>query len=504
MIEAAPPDTSGTRLVDGSVIDESASVLEQRGIEYIPPAERRGKPSDVAWMWAAVATNISGVIYGAVIVSLGVSFVQAAIVCFLANLSWFLVGVTSLTGPAAGTTAFAISRAPFGPNGNRGVGVLNWMMMLGFEIFGMSTVTLAALALLDKFGSHQHPAGEKVAIIVVGTVLLGVLPFLGHKALLRTLKWLVPLFVLLFVLLAILAVPKAHLGGHGAAFATLAVAFALATSGSGLSYTVQGADYSRYLPSSANKSHTIWYIGLAGFIPTTLLMILGALVATTVPTASDPISGLPHVFAGWFLVPYLLCILIQQETAGSIVLYSSGVTLQAVGIRLKRVWCIAIDVVICCGATIAIIFSSSFNTYVSDFLLFMIVWFAPWCAITIIDYLLRRGRYDSRSLLDTRAGLYWRNGGFHLPGVVAQVLGMVASAMWIDTSIWKGPISSATNGVDMSVFMGLIFGGAAYYLLARTLVPAEGAAAERAANPDAPTAIGARLTDPQAQPQTVD
>ncbi|MVU82842.1 hypothetical protein GPX89_37110 [Nocardia sp. ET3-3] len=34
-----------------------------------------------------------------------------------------------------------------------------------------------------------------------------------------------------------------------------------------------------------------------------------------------------------------------------------------------------------------VVLSANFNTFVSNFLLFMIVWFAPWAAIYIIDYL---------------------------------------------------------------------------------------------------------------------
>ena len=104
----------------------------------------------------------------------------------------------------------------------------------------------------------------------------------------------------------------------------------------------------------------------------------------------------------------------------------------------------------------------------------MIIWIAPWVAIFLIDWLLRRGRYDSRSLLDVRAGIYWRDDGIHVPGVVAQAIGMLAAASWLDTTVWKGPLSTATNGADFSVFMGALFGGGVYYLLARRSVRAEG------------------------------
>jgi NCS1 family nucleobase:cation symporter-1 len=107
----------------------------------------------------------------------------------------------------------------------------------------------------------------------------------------------------------------------------------------------------------------------------------------------------------------------------------------------------------------------------------MIIWIAPWVAIFLTDWSLRRGRYDSRALLDGRAGIYWRRGGVHIAGVVAQVAGMIAAASWLDTTVWKGPLSSATNGADFSIFIGALVGGLVYFVLARAGVAREGDAA---------------------------
>lgn len=94
-------------------------------------------------------------------------------------------------------------------------------------------------------------------------------------------------------------------------------------------------------------------------------------------------------------------------------------------------------------------------------------------AIFLTDWFMRRGRYDSRSLLTGRAGIYWRNEGVHTPGVVAQVVGMPAAASWLDTTVWQGPLSKATHAADFSVSMGAIFGAGVYYVLARRSVPRE-------------------------------
>jgi len=138
---------------------------------------------------------------------------------------------------------------------------------------------------------------------------------------------------------------------------------------------------------------------------------------------------------------------------------------------------VIIDTVICTVLCFLVIFSNQFNKYYSDFLGILIIWLAPWFAIYAVDALLRRQRYDARGLVDTSSrGRYWRNGGFFLPGIVAQILGMAASAMWISATAFQGPLSAAAGGSDFSVFAGAGVGGLAYWLLARRAVASETAA----------------------------
>ena len=49
----------------------------------------------------------------------------------------------------------------------------------------------------------------------------------------------------------------------------------------------------------------------------------------------------------------------------------------------------------------------------------VIVWIAPWCAIYLVDWALRRYRYVPSELQNTgRGSLYWRKGGIYWPAVV--------------------------------------------------------------------------------------
>jgi len=462
----------------GSIADEPA--FEQRGIDYIPQSERRGKPIDLSWMWAGALFNVEYVVYGALIVSFGLSFWQAAAVVVIGNLSYLITGLGSVQGPEAGTSAFAISRASFGPNGARGVSLFNWITQVGYETEGLALVVLAGLVLAGKAGVHTS-TGLKVVLIVAAATVQLFLPLMGHGMMMRILRFLALPFVVLFIVLAILTLPKAHLsGGPSADWQTMLVALALILSAGGYGWVMNANDYSRYLPRNASRKRIVWSVALGGYVPSTLLCLLGAAVATAVPTASDPISGLPHAFASWFLVPYLIFVIIQLFAINSIDLYSSGLTLQAIIPNIKRWQCVLIDTTVAGALTAVAIFSSGFNTFLEDFLLFMIIWIAPWVTIYLVDWYLRRGTYDSRSLLNGRAGIYWRQGGIHVPGVVAQVVGMLAAASFLNTTVWQGPFVGLTNpggpasyGADFSVFMGAIFGGVTYYVLARRTVPNE-------------------------------
>jgi purine-cytosine permease-like protein len=139
-----------------------------------------------------------------------------------------------------------------------------------------------------------------------------------------------------------------------------------------------------------------------------------------------------------------------------------------------------VDIVVCAVVTYIILFHGTFYKDFAGFLLYIVVWLSAWFGILIVDYLLRRGRYDPPSLAAERGGLYWRHGGIHWPAVIAQALGMVAALMWINADFavpaYVGPISKHLPGLqggDLSWAVGIVVGGGVYYLLARREVRQE-------------------------------
>jgi nucleobase:cation symporter-1, NCS1 family len=476
-----PAETSHTVTVDTepSLIPRTNRLgVEQRGIEYIPDGERRGTPRQVGLMWSGVVLNVQVVVYGALLVGLGLSWWQSVLAILLGNLTWLVTGLCSLAGPAAGTTTFTINRAPFGRLGNRPLAFCNWLMQLGYEVLDLVLMVFASVALFALAGVRLGTGGT-VAVVLGLAVVQSVLPVIGHAAISRVLRLLIVPFAALFVVLAWLTADRVTV--HPAAPAGWAVflgGVALAASASGLGWAPNAADYSRYLPRTARRGDIVGSVALGGAIPQTLLMLLGVGVALVVPAAADPISGLPGAYPVWFVVPYLVLLIVQMTALNAVDLYSSGVTLQAIGVPIGRWQAVVLDGVICAAVSVAVVLSGDFSTIVSDFLLFMIVWFAPWAAVFVVDHLLRRGRYDLAALAATgprrrgwRSG--WRTGfgaDFGTAGVVAQLAGMAAAALWLNTSVYVGTLSRLTGGLDLSVPAGLLVGGLAYLLLARRTV----------------------------------
>jgi purine-cytosine permease-like protein len=448
--------------------------IEQRGISIVSPQERHGRPRDLFWMWLGSNLNVFYPVNGALVIYLGLSFSQAVAAIIIGNLIFFAVGLTSLQGPKTGTATFAVSRAAYGQNGGRGLSFFNWVTCVGFEASGMALIVLAGLALASSAGVAAS-TGLKILLLVLAMCIQVFLPLFGHQTIIVVQRYLAYLLVPLFAIMAIVVSGRVHVGSlsHGGGLAIFTVAVALLISAGGLSWANTGSDYSRYLPSDARPRNIFWAASMGGMLPAVLLEILGAGIASVVKSASDPISGLPHALPSWVVTPYLIMAIVTLFAVNSIDLYSSGLTLQAIGLRIKRWQCVLVDMVIATVVAGITIFNSNFNRLYADFLALLIVWLSPWLAIYLVDWWMRHGRYDAPALLADHGGPYWRSGGFHVPGVVAQIAGMVAACLWIDTTAFHGPLSSRTGGSDLSFFMGLVVGGLVYYLLARRSVQAE-------------------------------
>lgn len=475
--------------VDSEAVYEAFKV-EQHGIDLIPETERPMTAAGLFWLWAGGIWNVEFLVYGALIMSFGLSLEQAVLAIVVGNAFYFFLGLLSLQGPETGTTALMVSRAPFGQNGNRLVSFFNWLTQVGFEVEGLALIVIVVEEMLARGGVHTGD-GLKAVIIVAAVLVQFVVPFLGHATITKVLRYLSFAFIILFAVMTLLVVPHIsshHIHQHSSG-AVWTAALVLVISAGGLGWTENGNDYSRYLPRDTPKSRTFLAAFLGGAIPSIALELLGAAAFVVSPqlnklsgaTSAQLLNAFPTSFASWFFWPFLIAAVFQLFAINTLDLYSSGVTLQAMGVPVKRWGAVVIDTVVAGAVTAVVIFTGNFYNDLSDFLNYIVVWLAPWFGIVLTDYLLRRGHYHARSLVASTGGVYWRQGGVNWKAMAALLIGGAASLMWIDALYYNpsyiGPFSSRTNGSDFSWLVGIVVGALVYSVLSFRSVPEEEAAA---------------------------
>jgi NCS1 family nucleobase:cation symporter-1 len=443
--------------------------IEPHGIEVIPDGERHGRPSELFWVWFTSNFTFLYILFGGILISLGLTLRQALAVAFIGNLFFTLVGIISIPGPRSGTASLVISRSQYGIRGSRLSSLLNWIMLVGFEAVDFSVAAFALYALGAYFGWNLSTP-VKVLILAIVIFITFIIGLYGHATIVvfqRSAAWIVAIASLLLFILMLSHVhfnyhPASPL--HGSA-ATAAVLIALSIVMSGpLSYPV-GADYSRYLPRDASAKQIVWYTAIGGYIPSVVLTTIGILAATAVDPTNFTTS-LRAILPGWFYIVFLLAVALGMTANNVIGVYSSGLSLQALGVKLKRSLTVWFDVILGSLLTIYGVFiATNFLTALSNFLLWAVYWYAPFFGIFIVDMILTRSRYDGYELFKT-GGRYWYDRGFRWGGLAALIIGMVVTAMFSQTYYYKGPLSThLLNNGDLSAISGLVVGGGVYWLL---------------------------------------
>lgn len=426
---------------DGSVEDQPFHI-EQHGIDFIPEQERWATARNIGAMWTGSAVNVEYFIYGAILMGFGFSFWTALSLIVLGNLSFLLLGVASLQGPESGTTAFAISRAPFGLRGSRIVSFFNWITQLGFETEGLILIVGSAMVLFQMAGIHVS-SPFKVILIILAAAIQAVMPYLGHATMVKILRALIIPFVAIFALFAIFDLKhgSVHFKGFGGGWELYTAGLAFTIALSGLGWTECGNDYTRYLPRDTKKGAVVGWVFLGTALPEIVLMTLGALTYTFISSStqvaawngSNPLQALygQHFIPTWVVVVFLIFAIVQLFGINSLDLYSSGVSVQAMGIHLKRYQAVVMDSIIAGALTIYAMFQSTFSLYMKEFVGVIIVWIAPWFGVYIMDWILRGFRYNPAELQRTdRDGLYFGGkSGVNWNAIVAFVVGLVASTI---------------------------------------------------------------------------
>jgi NCS1 family nucleobase:cation symporter-1 len=453
----------------GTPTSDRAGRIETQGIEYIADVERHGRPRDLLVVWAASNITYLYIVLGGALVLLGLNAWQSLAVVLAGNVFWALVGLLAVSGPASGTPSEVVTRAMFGVRANRVYNaVVGWGIGVAYEAINLSVAALAAFALVDHWGGH---AGTAVKLVIVLSIALATftISVYGHATIVKLSGWFTVVLLASSLVLGYYVLRHADLGYHvpvGAAvhgarlWATMAVGFTLIAS-SPLSWGT-GADYARYLPADTSSRAVAFWTAIGGFLPAVLLGALGVLAGTVV-NMTDPQTALKAILPGWFYPLFLLVIVAGSITNNVLTAYSTGLSLQAVGIPWKRSVTVMFDAVVAIGITCYALFISNFLTTLNNILALSVALLGPALAIYGTDILLRRNHFDGRELHDeSTTSRFWYYHGVNVAGAGAFIIGTIAALLCVNTTLVVGPISTSLEGADVSALVGPIIATAIY------------------------------------------
>ncbi len=410
-------DSDALALSDRLDADYGAKVLavEPGGADYVPLAERHGRPSQLLWTWMSPNMEFATVFVGVLGVQVfGLTFTSAIVALVLGTATGSIThGLLSASGPSRGVPQLVASRIPFGWWGNALPAGLN-SVTAGIGWFAVNSVSgaFALNALL------HWPKALCLTIVVVAQIAIA---FFGHNLLQAFERWLFPVLGIAFLLAAIEIFtkvgPSKGGGGSGGFLLTFGAAFGYA-----VGWNPFASDYTRYLPPTASRVRTGLFAGLGVFLSCAALEIVGAASATIAggSSANPTVAFTSHLPTG--IADFtLLAIAVGAVCANAMNVYSGAMSFLALGfnlpLRLRRaISALGFGLI---GFVLALFGLHDAGTKYENFLLIIAYWIAPWLAVVLIDQFLRRGQHSAALLFDRH----------HNPfaGAIAIVVGMAVS-----------------------------------------------------------------------------
>jgi len=459
-------------------IAAAPGLIERAGIEVIPESERTAKPSDLFWPWFAANVSVFGMSYGSFVLGFGISFWQATIVSVIGIVvSFLLCGLIAIAGKRGSAPTMVLSRAAFGVQGQKVPGIISWLTSIGWETFLAIMAVLATATVITQLGGD----GESIALRIIATVIVAALivaaSVLGYHTIMKmqsVLTWITGAVTILYVILAfssidfgaVLARPDGSLG-------QLIGALVMVMTGFGLGWINIAADWSRYQKRTASDGAIVFWNTVGGSVAPVILVIFGLLLGASNEEllnaiAADPVGALATILPIWVLVPFLLTAVLALVSGAVLGIYSSGLTLLSLGIRIPRPSAAAIDgVILTIGTIYVVFFATDFLGPFQSFLITLGVPLASWAGILIADILRRKKDYDDEALFDPKG----RYGAWDWTSIITMVVtsvigwGLVVNNFAADApwNNWQGYLLFLIGGRDgdwayanLGVFFALV------------------------------------------------
>ena len=387
--------------------------IEMNGINVISESERKGRPRDLFWPWFAANVSVLGLSYGAFVLAFGISFWQAVIVGVVGIvLSFLACGFISVAGKRGSAPTMVLSRAAFGVNGNKLPAAISWLLTVGWETVLVILATLATATVFKQLGWGGGDGTKVVAlIIVVGLTIFG--GVMGFDLIIRLQTVITIVTGVATVVFIALVADHIHWhtvsGIHSGSAQAVIGALVFVMTGFGLGWVNVAADYSRYLPRRSSGRGVVWWTTFASSIAPVFLVVFGLLLAGSSSSLNsaiqaDPIGALATLLPTWFLVPFAIVAVLGLIGGSVLDIYSSGLALLTLGVRVPRYVAALIDGTVMTLGTIYVVFfaHSNFIVQFQGFLITLGVPIAAWCGIMLADIALRRRDYAEPELFTAR------------------------------------------------------------------------------------------------------
>ena len=414
----APADSAGTLAPE---YGDKVIAVETAGAEPIPDAERHGGPLQLLWTWASPNIEFATVYIGVIsVLFFGLGFWEATGALLLGTaLGALTQGVLSLDGPRFGVPQMVIGRFSFGHRGNILPSGVNGLVA-GVGWFAVNSVS-AAFALNTLTGLRPLPS---LLLVVAAEILIG---FIGHNFVHVFEKYAFPALAVVFLLAGVWTFRHADLGGGGTGGGI--GGFLLATStawGYAAGWNPYAADYTRYLPRTANRFRTALYPAVGLFVSVAAVAVIGAASATILaPKDATPTAAFTGHLPGWLGDLVLLAIILGAISANALNIYSGAISITALGLDLPAWLSRGALVVVSgvAGTAAAWASLSDAGSAYEAFLLIIAYWIAPWLGVVLVERWLQSRTATDEELAGRLADRSYTN----WPGVAALLTGVAVS-----------------------------------------------------------------------------
>jgi len=463
--------TAGLLTGQGMPSREGDLSIEGHGMDPIPETARYGSVTRVFTVWftpnLVPAAFFLGTLAAAGFIGLGFWTALAAIA--VGNVvGSILVGLLATMGPRTGMAQMPLARLAYGKS-IVVPGLLNWVSCIGWD--GINSVFgAAAISILTGL-----PFIASLVIIVIAQGLLGIL---GYEAIHTFEKYMAIVLAAMFAVLTVAILGQSSTGiARGDAFAgadqigafilysTIIASFVLA-------WALYASDYTRYLAPDASSSKIFWWTVLGLSLAAGWVEILGLLVADkaaaggAVDTINSVLSGTPLAALA------MLAIGIGTVAVNAMNDYTGSLSLQAAGIRVPRVVSALLVAILGFGVTVWLN-SGDLVGKVENILLFLSYWIAPWAAVVLADWRMRRGKVDVRRLVNLAS---LPSGWFAL---TSALIGFVVSLPFQQSVLGEDlrkstglPINAISDDVlhyaDLAFVVGFVVAYGVFWLGARS------------------------------------